>query len=231
MQPDPGVYALRAGEIILVKLPQNLEIIFHDNHLVVVNKPGGLLAVPGRGPEKQDCLASRLRCQFPEMIRQPAVHRLDMYTSGLMVFAISRQTHRDLSKQFATRRVHKEYMALVENSTKEESGEIRLAFRLDPGNRPLQIYDPEQGKLGITKWRHLQQEKHGSRILFTPLTGRTHQLRVHAAHPLGLNSPIQGDSLYGSGKEGEQMMLHASLLSFHHPETGQELSFTSPPPF
>jgi len=212
---------------------ENLTILYHDSEIVVINKPGGLLSVPGRGPEKQDCAASRLRQHFSNMIDQPAVHRLDMYTSGLMVFAITAGAHRFLSGQFEKRMVVKKYTAVIEGIFEGNSGDIHLPFRLDPNNRPLQIYDPVHGKMGITKWRKLETKETTTRIEFTPLTGRTHQLRVHAAHPrpMGLGFPIVGDSLYGLGKEGDQMMLHASYLQFAHPETSSLLEFHSPPPF
>lgn len=208
-----------------------LEVLFADDDIVVVIKPGGLLAVPGRGTDKQDCVVSRLKQQFPAMIAQPAVHRLDLYTSGLMVVAITASAHRDLCQQFAARVVHKEYLALVEGQVDATVGEIRLAFRLDPDHRPNQIYDPVQGKVGISRWQKIGQEGKLTRILFTPLTGRTHQLRLHAAHQLGLGCPIAGDHLYGHGRDGDQMLLHASRLEFRHPRTNLWTVFTSLPPF
>jgi tRNA pseudouridine32 synthase/23S rRNA pseudouridine746 synthase len=210
-----------------------MKIIYQDNQIVVINKPGGLLAVPGRGPHKQDCAASRLRQLLPDMIAQPAVHRLDMYTSGLMLFAVTSSAHRFLSGQFAERAVVKKYISVVEGSIEAAGGEIRLPFRLDPDNRPLQIYDPVHGKMGITRWRKIATHATTTRLEFTPLTGRTHQLRVHAAHPrpMGLGAPIVGDSLYGSGTEGDEMLLHASFLQFIHPKTAQTVTFHCPPSF
>lgn len=208
-----------------------IDIIYNDAGIVVVDKPGGLLSVPGRGPDKQDCVAARLRKLFPAMIDQPSVHRLDMYTTGLMVYAISREAHRHLSLQFAGREVEKEYTALVEGLIEEEQGEIHLPFRLDLDNRPHQIYDPVHGKMGSTIWQRLGHENGCSRIRFIPLTGRTHQLRLHASHPLGLGSAIVGDSLYGSGKDGDPMLLHAGKLVFNHPKTSARLTFISEPPF
>jgi len=207
------------------------EIIYQDEDIVIVNKPGGLLSVPGRGPDKQDCVSRRLQDHFPLMIEQPAVHRLDMYTSGLMVFAITKEAHRDISIQFEKRLVHKQYEALLDGVMKGKTGEIHLSFRLDPDNRPLQIYDPDHGKPGITHWKKLGLESGKSRIEFTPLTGRTHQLRVHSAHPLGLGMPIVGDSLYGTGSDGDKMMLHATCLCFDHPVHKNRLEFSSVPPF
>ncbi len=210
-----------------------IKILHHDSEIVVINKPGGILAVPGRGPDKQDCAATRLRRHFPDMIDQPAVHRLDMYTSGLMVFAMSAEAHRFLSGQFEKRQVDKKYTAVVEGLLEETEGEIRLPYRLDPDNRPRQIYDPVHGRMGITKWRKIATEGTTTRIEFIPLTGRTHQLRVHAAHPrpMGLGSPIVGDSIYGSGEDGDQMLLHASFLRFIHPNTSRMLEFQSSPLF
>lgn len=213
------------------KPAEEMEILYQDDAIVIVNKPGGLLAVPGRGPAKEDCVAARLRRLFPAMIAQPAVHRLDMFTSGLMVFAVSAAAHRLLSQAFAARRVEKRYTAVVAGPVAGASGEIRLPFRLDPDHRPLQIYDPLFGKMGITRWRKIAVEGSCTRIDFTPLTGRTHQLRVHAAHPLGLAAPIVGDSLYGTGRDGDRMLLHATLLGFDHPVSGEPLGFRSDPPF
>ena len=208
-----------------------MKILFHDQAIVVINKPSGLLAVPGRGPDKEDCAATRLRRLFPAMIVQPAVHRLDMYTSGLMVFAMTTLAHRTLSQHFAERQVHKRYTAVVEGILAEKGGEIRLPFRLDLNNRPLQIYDEVAGKMGITLWQKITAEGGNTRVVFTPLTGRTHQLRVHAAHPRGLAAPILGDSLYGSGRDGDRMFLHATSLAFYHPSNGQQVEFFSNPPF
>ena len=208
-----------------------MRVVYSDAAIVIIEKPGGLLAVPGRGPDKQDCAATRLQHLFPTMIAQPAVHRLDMYTSGLMVFAMTTEAHRILSHSFASHQVNKRYIAVVRGIVEKHGGEIRLAFRLDPDNRPRQIYDEQRGKLGITVWQRLSVEGANTRIAFTPLTGRTHQLRVHAAHPLGLAAPIVGDSLYGLGQDGDQMLLHAASMRFCHPMTHTTVEFFSEPPF
>lgn len=210
---------------------QELTFLHIDPDFLVVNKPGGLLAVPGRGPDKQDCVVNRVKALYPDCIKQPAVHRLDMYTSGIMLLARNKETHRKLSIQFEKRQVKKEYIALLDGLLENEEGLIELPFRLDPANRPLQIYDPEQGKTGITRWRKIEEEGNTTRVLFSPLTGRTHQLRVHAAHPLGLGVPIVGDALYGRGKEGGRMFLHASFLAILHPRTGKQIAFSSKPVF
>lgn len=209
----------------------DITVHYRDAEIVVAEKPGGLLSVPGRGPEKQDCVVKRLRRIIPEMIQQPAVHRLDMYTSGLMVLGITAEAHRSLSMQFEARAVEKQYIAVVEGCVTDDFGRVELCFRLDPNNRPRQIYDPIQGKLGITEWKCIARSETSSRIQLFPHTGRTHQLRLHAVHPLGLNCPIVGDSLYGNGNDGDRMCLHASVLSFAHPVTGVKMDFSSPPPF
>ncbi len=209
----------------------DLPIIFQDETCVVVDKPGGLLAVPGRGPDKQDSVASRLRRWLPWCIDQPAVHRLDMPTSGLMVLALTREAHRDLSRQFANRLVRKRYLALLEGEVAAGSGEICLSFRLDPENRPHQVYDPLQGKPGMTRWRKIAVRDGRTLVEFEPLTGRTHQLRLHASHRLGLGCPIVGDSLYGHGRQGEPLLLHAEALQFAHPVSGLPMTFQSEAPF
>ncbi|MCL2457493.1 MAG: RluA family pseudouridine synthase [Desulfobulbus sp.] len=208
-----------------------LRLCYQDAEIVVVDKPGGLLAVPGRGQDKLDSVVSRIRALLPECIEQPAAHRLDMDTSGLMVLGLTRGAHAHLSRQFAERRVEKGYLALLEGTVVGCNGEIALRFRLDPENRPYQVYDPIQGKEGISRWRKLELRDGQTLVAFTPLTGRTHQLRLHASHPLGLGCPIVGDRLYGRGRPGEQLLLHSALLRFAHPTTGQWLSLFSLPDF
>lgn len=210
---------------------QELTFLHIDQDFLVVDKPGGLLAVPGRGPNKQDCVVNRVKARYPDCIKQPAVHRLDMYTSGIMLLARNKTSHRNLSIQFEQRTVQKEYIALLDGLVEKEKGLIELKFRLDTNNRPCQIYDPVQGKLGITHWKKLSSEENVTRVLFSPLTGRTHQLRVHAAHHLGLGVPIAGDTLYGNGEEGGQMFLHASRLSFSHPRSKDRIVISSKPSF
>ncbi|WP_028583454.1 RluA family pseudouridine synthase [Desulfogranum mediterraneum] len=208
-----------------------LEILYREPGFVVVSKPGGLLAVPGRGADKQDCVVSRVRTLFPHAIAQPSVHRLDMATSGLMVLGLSKSVHRHLSMQFAARSVVKRYLAVIEGQPGTEAGVIRLRFRLDPENRPHQVYDPEQGKLGVSHWRLLGLQGERAVLELFPQTGRTHQLRLHTSHPLGLAAPIVGDPLYGTGREGDRLLLHAAGLQFLHPESEEPLCFFSPPPF
>ena len=216
-----------------------LEILYRDSQIVVINKPSGLLSVPGRTPENQDCVVSRLKKLFPHCIEQPSVHRLDMETSGVMVYALTKQAHRNLSMQFEAGTVHKKYVALIDGvfDHNEYQGELRLKFRLDVANRPHQIYDEENGKLGITEWKkegtELYTAPDGSKrrvtkILFTPHTGRTHQLRLAASDPHGFGIPIIGDTLYGHCEPGERLMLHACELEFRHPVSGATQTFLSP---
>lgn len=210
-------------------------VVWEGKEYLVVNKPAGLLSVPGRGPDKQDCLVSRLRKREPALPVYPAVHRLDMATSGLLLLARNKEALSRACGLMEERRFGKEYTALLEGSLPDAEthqadkgfrGRIELSFRLDPENRPRQIYDPIHGKRGITLWEYRGETPHPedtrsrvSRILFIPLTGRTHQLRLHAAHPRGLGIPLSGDPLYGQGPgEGNspprrrRLYLHASRL-------------------
>jgi len=212
-------------------LAPELEILHSDSAFILINKPGGLLSVPGRGEEKQDCVVSRAQKMFPGLPAQPAVHRLDLHTSGLILLARTRHSLKNLMRQFQYRLVLKHYTGVVEGDPIGDSGIIELSFRLDPHNRPYQVYDPVNGKQGVTLWKKIAGDPRGCRIEFTPLTGRTHQLRLHASHPKGLGSPIVGDYLYGSGNDGDPMLLHASYLSFCHPGSGKPCVFESSPPF
>jgi tRNA pseudouridine32 synthase/23S rRNA pseudouridine746 synthase len=207
------------------------DIIYNDSSIVVVNKPDGLLSVPGKGADKQDCLANRIRDMFKGCIPQPAVHRLDMDTSGIMVFALTKEAHRNLSIQFQDRKVRKQYIAILDGIVEKEGGEINLPLRVDVTNRPFQIYDPVHGRSGITLWERIEVKDNRTRVLFTPLTGRTHQLRVHASHPMGLGCPIVGDRLYGHVNPGERLLLHANCLTFKHPDSNEVMNFISQPLF
>lgn len=206
-----------------------LDIIYQDKDIVVVNKPSGMLSIEGKGPDKQDCIASRVRSFFPCCISQPCIHRLDQATSGLMVLGLTKDAHDRLSLDFENRQVHKEYEALVDGLILEESGTIDLPIRLDVENRPHQIVDLKQGKNAVTDWIRLSIENmYGhkvTRLRLIPKTGRTHQLRVHCAS--GLGHPILGDTLYGSGQKEEapRLMLQARSLSFNHPISGKLMSF------
>ncbi|MDC7233226.1 MAG: RluA family pseudouridine synthase [Spirochaetales bacterium] len=195
---------------------------------LVCEKPAGLLSVPGKGPDKQDCLYSRLLKEYPELL---VVHRLDQATSGLMVWARNKESQRDLSRQFEQRLIRKEYEALIPalpGTAGQREGEIRLHQRLDVENRPLQIVDEELGKLSVTRWKIVGQEPSGFwRIRLYPETGRTHQLRLHMAH---CGCPIAGDRLYG-GRDAERLALHAALLGFSDPAGGEAVILESPVPF
>ena len=208
-----------------------VELVCKEPEFVVVNKPSGLLSVPGKGPENQDCVTVRIKKLFPDSPDHPEVHRLDMDTSGLMVLARTKEAHRELSRQFHDRETGKRYIALLDGELAEESGTIELPFRLDVDNRPTQIYDPVHGKIGITHWKALSTDNKKTRVEFTPITGRTHQLRVHAASEHGLAIPIVGDRLYGSGTAPGQLKLHATFLSFTHPRTSEKMEFHSEPDF
>ena len=178
-----------------------------------------------------DCVVNRVRELFPAARGSLAAHRLDMETSGLMVLGLTPQAHRHLSRQFENRLVHKTYVALLEGCVGPDSGRIELAFRVDLDDRPHQILDPVHGKLGVTDWEALQRTPDSTRVRFTPLTGRTHQLRVHAAHPRGLGHPIIGDRLYGNSALADRLMLHSTTLDFDHPEDERRLHFEIPAPF
>lgn len=220
-----------------------LEILYRDKDLIVVNKPSGLLSVPGKGEEKQDCVETRLRKLFPQAPAQPAVHRLDMETSGILVLALNSKVHRAMNEAFASGLVHKKYIALLDGVLRgKPEGRTELPFRLDTENRPHQIYDAENGKLGITEWKKVGVEKlqcgditkNVTRIEFSPLTGRTHQLRLAASCPVelgGLGLPIVGDSLYGKCENGQRLMLHAAEITFRHPTSGELLHIVCKPDF
>ena len=214
----------------MILLPP-LQVLHEDPDFVVVDKPSGVLAVPGRGPDKQECVARQVIGAYPGCIPQPSVHRLDMDTSGLMVFTLRRESHAELSRQFREQETRKEYIALLDGVLPGNGGTIELRFRLDVDNRPIQIHDDTHGKLGVTHWERLGIEEGRTRVRFRPMTGRTHQLRLHASHPLGLGIPIVGDPFYGRGEGPGQLKLHASFLGFRHPTSGEALEFRSKPRF
>lgn len=208
-----------------------LSVVHHEASFVVVDKLTDFLSVPGRSPEAQDSVVARVREVFPQADGSISVHRLDMETSGLMVLALTREAHRHLSRQFEKRRVAKEYTALLQGRVEADGGHIELAFRVDWPNRPRQIYDPVDGKLGITDWEVVERGAEHTRVRFVPHTGRTHQLRLHAAHELGIGHPVLGDRLYGDPSLAARLMLHSTRLEFHHPDHGGRVGFYSPAPF
>ncbi|CAE7232730.1 rluA [Symbiodinium necroappetens] len=211
--------------------PLPLTINLHSPRFVVVDKPPGLLSVKGKGPDKTDCVAERVRAHFPDATGPIVVHRLDMDTSGLLVLALDADAQRDLSKQFEARTVHKTYTALLDGTLEPDEGTIDLPIRADIDNRPMQIHDPERGKPSLTNFRVLARENGTTRVEFTPITGRSHQLRVHAAHPLGLGLPILGDVLYGDEHSAPRLMLHATTLEFDDPGTRERVRARSDAPF
>ena len=215
----------------LLKEMLGLDILYLDQEIVVVNKPAGLLSVPGRGEDKQDCVVNRVKRLYPDCIDNPSVHRLDMDTSGILVLALTKESQRFLSMEFESRNVHKKYTALLDGILRSSGGALALPFRLDPENRPYQVYDPVHGRMCITLWKRLSVYDGKTLVEFTPLTGRTHQLRVSSASPKGLGIPIVGDRLYGTRKEGQRLMLHAGYISFTHPWSKEKIEFKVDAPF
>lgn len=202
---------------------QNLEIVYEDPWLSVINKPAGMLSVPG----KEDAVSvySLMREQYPEADDPLTVHRLDMATSGLMLIAKTKRVHQNLQAQFKNRLVRKRYVALLEGIVPKDKGTVDLPLCLNPLDRPRQMVHTEHGKPAITDYQVLERlDGKRTRIAFYPRTGRTHQLRIHAAHPLGLHCPIIGDELYG--EKADRLYLHAEYLEFTHPITGETVRIT-----
>ncbi|ACC79383.1 RluA family pseudouridine synthase [Nostoc punctiforme] len=200
-----------------------LPIIYEDEWLIAVNKPPGLLSVPGRYRDRQDSVLSRLRHLLPDGMALASVHRLDQETSGILLLARDRQTHKQLSQQFQQRQVHKVYEAILSGVAIAEKGVIDLPLWGDPENRPYQKVDWQNGKPSLTQFQVISREQDYTRIEFTPLTGRTHQLRVHAADVRGLGITILGDRLYGCDAVTSRLYLHARELDFEHPQLKKTL--------
>jgi tRNA pseudouridine32 synthase / 23S rRNA pseudouridine746 synthase len=205
------------------------EVLFADEHLVVAVKPAGLLCVPGRGPDKQDCLAARMAQRFGDAL---TVHRLDMATSGLVVFARGIEMQRRLSRAFEEREVHKRYVAVAAGRLDSADWSVvDLPLAADWPRRPLQKVDVELGKPSLTRWRTLAFEGANTRVELKPVTGRSHQLRVHLRE---LGHPILGDALYAPPEvqaQAPRLLLHAAQLRLAHPATGESLTFERAPPF
>ena len=210
----------------LIAIPGNddINIIYDDEWLTVIDKPAGMLTVPGKD-EKAISALEIVRNLVPGNKGALEVHRLDQATSGLVVFAKDKEVQSSLRKQFEQRTVSKTYLALLEGNPAKEQGTIDLPLRPNPDDRPRQVVDHENGKQTITRYRVLEHWGDRTLVEFTPLTGRTHQLRVHASHPQGLNCPIVGDMLYGTA--ASCLCLHAQSITFTHPITGQNLSLIS----
>lgn len=205
-----------------------LDIIYQDNDIVVLNKGSGLLTVPGRLPEHQDCLQNRVQRVLPTAT---IVHRLDMATSGIVLMALNKPAHVNISRQFEHRVTKKSYLARVYGQVVEESGEINLPLICDWPNRPKQKVDHEHGKQALTLYRVLECGESSTLVELTPITGRSHQLRVHM---LALGHPILGDRLYAHDKAltiSPRLQLHAQMLTINHPNSGESITFKSKSPF
>ncbi len=206
-----------------------LDILDHDEHIIVLNKPSGLLSVPGKPEEHKDCLSSRVSSEFPTAT---VVHRLDMETSGIIVMALTPQAHRFISLGFEKRLTEKTYEARVDGLVADDFGEIDQPLIVDWPNRPIQIIDYERGKQAITRYEVIEREEAYTRLALYPVTGRTHQLRVHCLH---LGHVILGDQLYGTERTiiaaDRRLQLHAKSLTIIHPATQEKITFNSPVPF
>jgi tRNA pseudouridine32 synthase / 23S rRNA pseudouridine746 synthase len=208
-------------------------LVYEDEHLLVVNKPCGLLSVPGKSALLHDSVVTRLRQRYPDATGPLLLHRLDLDTSGLLLAAKDSATFAAMQRLFAARAITKRYVAWVEGEVRGDSGTISLPLRVDVDDRPRQIHDPEYGKAAETEWFVCERVGGRTRVEFVPRTGRTHQLRVHASHPLGLGTPIVGDRLYGvdAPPEDQRLMLHAESLEFAHPITGAPFRVQRAAPF
>jgi tRNA pseudouridine32 synthase/23S rRNA pseudouridine746 synthase len=206
----------------------NVTILFQDADIIIVDKDPGLLSVPGRGPDKLDSVHHRLTLQFAEV---HIVHRLDMATSGIMVFARHKEALRHIQQQFQNRQTDKSYQAIIAGRLTPIKGAINLPMRCDWPNRPKQMVCYEFGKKSLTRWRVMEHYKHSTRVELIPITGRSHQLRIHCN---AMGHPILGDNLYGTAESQtatEHLCLHAQSLTFTHPSTLERLTFISPAPF
>ena len=204
-----------------------LDILHDDAHLLVVNKPAGLLSVPGKGVHLADCLLTRLQRAFPDTL---LVHRLDRDTSGVMIFALTPHAQRHLGLQFEKRQARKTYLARLQGQLAPKIGTVDLPLIVDWENRPRQMVDPVNGRAALTDWRVLRHEGETTRVRLFPKTGRSHQLRVHM---LSLGHPILGDPLYATGaaRAYPRMMLHSEELRIKHPEGGASMKFRAAPDF
>ena len=201
-------------------------LIHDDDQILIVDKPAGLLSVPGRGEDRADCLIARLRVAFPTVL---LVHRLDMDTSGVMVFALTSHAQRHLGQQFERRQVKKSYLARLSGRLQPREGTVDQPLMVDWPNRPRQMIHPE-GRPAQTGWRVIRSDEDETRVRLNPLTGRSHQLRVHMAN---LGHPILGDPLYATGAAADfpRLMLHAETLRLRHPESNVTMTFSAAVPF
>ena len=207
---------------------EEIRILYEDDHLLLVRKPDLLLSIPGRHPLNRDCLITRLQVKYPSAT---IVHRLDLDTSGIMVIPLNKSTHAHISRQFQRREVQKTYHALVFGRVEKDEGEIDLPIAPDWANRPRQKICAASGKPALTRYRVLERFTDRTRLLLSPVTGRSHQLRIHLRE---LGHPILGCDMYAHEEAlgmAPRLMLHASTLSFAHPATGKWLEGESPPDF
>ena len=213
--------------------PPEPRILWEDSHIVVIDKPCGMLSVDGKSGVRS--VEQWAHERYPEASGPMIVHRLDQSTSGILLLAKDKDTHKAMQQQFVTRFVSKQYTALLDGVVEHEIGTIDLCMKLDYDNRPRQMVAPD-GKRAITEYQVVAVEEGRTRIHFYPLTGRTHQLRLHSAHPEGLNTPIVGDDIYGHEQradlsDGHRLCLHASRLEFTHPHTKERITIESEPEF
>jgi len=206
---------------------QDLEIIYEDDVLIAVNKPAEFLSVPGK--DIKDSVFTRIKEEYPNATGPLIVHRLDMSTSGILLLTKTKEANKVLQSQFINRTIKKRYVALLDGDLPENKGKIILPLRVDLDDRPKQLVDFIYGKPAETDWKIIQKENGKTRVYFYPITGRTHQLRMHAAHKSGLNTPIVGDDLYG--RKDKRLHLHAEFIEFLHPTTHKKMSFTVAPTF
>lgn len=204
-----------------------IEIIYEDDDIIAVNKPEGLLSVPGK--TNRPSVLSIINSQVPDLEGPVIVHRLDMSTSGIMILAKNTESYHGLQKQFEEKTIRKKYIAVLDGVLKAMNGRIELPLRVDLDNRPQQMVCFDHGKNAITEFSFIERKGKRCKVAFFPITGRTHQLRVHSAHPSGLNMPIVGDDLYGI--QEKRLYLHAQEICFVHPKTGQEITLTTKDPF
>ncbi|QZT37353.1 RNA pseudouridine synthase [Halosquirtibacter xylanolyticus] len=208
--------------------PYELQILYEDDYLMVVNKPSGLLSVPGK--EIQNSVYHIIHTRHPEFEGPLLVHRLDMSTSGILIATKDLETYRRIQKQFLQKKIHKKYIALISGKVTKDNGIISLPLRVDLDNRPLQMVCEKYGKDAITHWEKISESNGKTRLSLSPITGRTHQLRVHCAHTKGLNAPILGDELYGTNTNG-RLCLHAEQITFEHPYTRETIEVHCECPF
>jgi tRNA pseudouridine32 synthase/23S rRNA pseudouridine746 synthase len=223
MPPLPSTFDYRP--------PPGLDIVYEDDRLVVCNKPSGLLTVPGKDPSLADCLEARVQARYARYPATKVVHRLDKDTSGLILLAFDKAALAALGGQFEHRTVEKYYVARVAGEVAGDSGEVDLPLATDWENKPRQRVDHDRGRSARTQWQVLAREPGVTRLKLIPLTGRTHQLRVHM---LAIGHPILGDSFYAPAEirdAADRLQLHAEMLAFAHPEDRRPMRFTAPAPF